>query len=358
MKHKRVFFLTGATGLVGSYLLKIFLEKGHKVYALSRRKGGKSAHDRVVDKLKFWGGPAAAGQRNLRVVEGDVCFKDLGITRDQRNRLIKETDEIFHSAAITDLNWPYEKIRKVNVGGTRHILEFARVCAKKGVLKKVNHISTACVYGDYTGVFAENDLGVGQKFGNTYTKTKFEAEKLVGKFRKRGLWVDIFRPPVVVGSSRNGKTFQLKHIYQFLYLCKLEIFDNLPLKEANLSIVSIDELAQAIYILSQRGGEVNKNYHPFPNGMIPVRKIINLLYSTVKFKKPRYVRYENFNLSGLSPVQKIILQDGVLSVNFKTRIDSRYTNSVLKRYNFIFQKHDNVLLTKVARYSFSRKIHS
>ena len=133
MERKRVFFLTGATGLVGSYLLKIFLEKGHKVYALSRRKGGKSAYGRVADVLKFWGGPAVARQRSLRVVEGDVCFKDLGISQAERRRLIKETDEIFHCAAITDLNWPYEKIKKVNVGGTRHILDFAWICAKKGV---------------------------------------------------------------------------------------------------------------------------------------------------------------------------------------------------------------------------------
>lgn len=339
MEHKRVFFLTGATGLVGSYLLKIFLEKGHKVYALSRGKDGKSAYGRVADVLKFWGGPAVKRQGNLRVVEGDVCFKDLGITRVQGNRLIKETDEIFHSAAITDLNWPYEKIKKVNVGGTRHILEFARVCAKKGVLKKVNHISTACVYGDYTGVFAENDLDVGQKFGNTYTRTKFEAEKLVENFRKKGLWVDIFRPPVVVGSSRDGRTFQLKHIYQLISLCRLEIFDVLPLRRARISIVPIDQLAEAIYIIARETKEKNKNYHPFCNKMVFLDKIIEAARAVKKFKKPKFVYPKDFDIESFSPSRKMILRDTISSMSFKGVLDSSATESILKKMGFVSLKN-------------------
>ena len=48
MKKKKTIFLTGATGLLGSYLLKILIEKGHKVYALVRSKNNKSAEDRVL----------------------------------------------------------------------------------------------------------------------------------------------------------------------------------------------------------------------------------------------------------------------------------------------------------------------
>ena len=39
--NKKIIFLTGATGLVGSYLLKVFLKDNYKVYALARNKKGK-----------------------------------------------------------------------------------------------------------------------------------------------------------------------------------------------------------------------------------------------------------------------------------------------------------------------------
>ena len=52
--NKKTIFLTGATGLVGSYLLNILLQKGDKVYVLARSKDNKNSRDRVMDILKFW----------------------------------------------------------------------------------------------------------------------------------------------------------------------------------------------------------------------------------------------------------------------------------------------------------------
>ncbi|MFA6281795.1 MAG: SDR family oxidoreductase [Candidatus Omnitrophota bacterium] len=52
-KEKNI-FLTGSTGLLGSYLLKIFLENGQKVYAPARSGKSENAYQRVIDLLKFW----------------------------------------------------------------------------------------------------------------------------------------------------------------------------------------------------------------------------------------------------------------------------------------------------------------
>jgi thioester reductase-like protein len=53
MPEKKTVFITGVTGLVGSYLLKTLLQNNHKVYALARNKENKGAKDRVVEVLKF-----------------------------------------------------------------------------------------------------------------------------------------------------------------------------------------------------------------------------------------------------------------------------------------------------------------
>ena len=163
MSQKTV-FLTGATGLVGSYLLKILLQEGYKVYVLARGKDNKNARDRVTDVLEFW--------------DKDVLSKTQ--------------------------NPPSPPFVKGGQGGFSE---------QKGKLKKVNHISTAYICGDYKGAFKEEDLDVGQKFNSTYEQSKFEAEKLVEKYRKGGLWIDVFRPPIIIGESNTGKILQFRNIY-------------------------------------------------------------------------------------------------------------------------------------------------
>jgi len=44
---KSTIFLTGATGLLGSYLLKTLLNNNCKVYCLARSKDSRSAKERV-----------------------------------------------------------------------------------------------------------------------------------------------------------------------------------------------------------------------------------------------------------------------------------------------------------------------
>ncbi len=66
--------------------------------------------------------------------------------------------------------------RRVNVGGTRTVIELAR---DAGRLARVVHWSTAMVSGDRHGTIYEEDLDAGQHFHNAYERTKYEAEQLV-----------------------------------------------------------------------------------------------------------------------------------------------------------------------------------
>ena len=65
--------LTGATGLVGSYLLKTLLNRNHRVYVIARKKGNLSASDRVLNSLKFWGGLSEKTiLEKIVIIEGDI----------------------------------------------------------------------------------------------------------------------------------------------------------------------------------------------------------------------------------------------------------------------------------------------
>ena len=234
---KPTIFLTGGTGLIGSYLLKIFLQAGHEVYVLVRKQGQQNCLSRITNCLNFWDkNILEEHRRSLTVLEGDISSKQLGLGSQDYFLLRKSVEEIYHCAAITAVNVPLVEIRKPNVEGTRNVLVMGKDFLKNGRLKKMNYISTAYVCGDYQGRFGETDLEMGQNFNSTYTQSKFEAEKLIHAFREQNdLWVDIYRPVLVAGELKTGKTFQLKHIYQFLHICSMNIFDSLPLHGASVS---------------------------------------------------------------------------------------------------------------------------
>ena len=69
--------LTGATGLLGRYLLKDLLLAGRKVAVLARARGPRSAADRIGAILRDW---EAEGIRldPPRILEGSLDLDDLG----------------------------------------------------------------------------------------------------------------------------------------------------------------------------------------------------------------------------------------------------------------------------------------
>jgi thioester reductase-like protein len=349
---KKIVFLTGATGLVGSYLLKLLLQEGHKVYVLARRKDNQAARTRVTEVLKFWDKNILSRKAcNLVVLDGDITKRNLGLDKQRLDILKNKAEEIFHSAAVTQFNWPLEKIRKVNVEGTRNILELADKCREKGRLNKVNHISTAYVCGDYKGIFRENDLDVGQGFNTAYEQSKFEAEKLVEEYRKRGLWIDIFRPPLVIGESNTGKTSTFKQsVYQLLHMLSLGLFDYLPGQGLSVNMVFVDDFCKSVYKISYNISSINKNYHTFNSGAIPFEIILDISSKYLNFQKPKLVSRSDFIKNKSTPAQKLLLQNNILIISNNVRLDSRMTNNVLKHYNFEFSNLNRDLFLNQLQY--------
>jgi nucleoside-diphosphate-sugar epimerase len=105
-----------------------------------------------------------------------------------------------HLAAVYDLNVPADVAQRINVDGTRNVLDFVEGAPH---LKRFGHVSTCAVSGDFEGTFTEDDFEKGQAFANHYEKTKYSAEKMVRE-RRDTLPTVIFRPGYVVGDSRTG----------------------------------------------------------------------------------------------------------------------------------------------------------
>ncbi len=135
------------------------------------------------------------------IVEGDIVQPDLGLgaAAELKARIV----EIFHLAAIYDLSVARELAMRVNVKGTRHMLEFAARCPK---LRRFQYVSTCYVSGRFPGTFTEDMLEEGQTFNNFYEETKYLAAVEVQRAMRGGLPATVYRPAVVVGDSTSGAT--------------------------------------------------------------------------------------------------------------------------------------------------------
>src|SRR5262245_56042752 len=167
--------LTGATGLLGRYLLRNLLSRGAEVAVLARDSAAGTCYRRIDELLAWWEESLGARLPRPVVLPGDVCRPGLGLTPGARRWLGRRCAAVVHAAAHVGFRpTPDGEPWKTNVEGTRHVLE---LCAEAGA--PLHHVSTAFVCGDRAGPVREDELDLGQAFHNDYEKSKCEAEALV-----------------------------------------------------------------------------------------------------------------------------------------------------------------------------------
>lgn len=199
-------FLTGGTGFTGSFLAVELLKKGYPVVFLSRPTDKLSGSERVrqvLDWHNFTGG-------NFEVVEGQITEPHLGLNDGDYARLLETVDEIWDCAAETSFS---ERGRRqseaVNVKGTRNVLNLA----VEGKCQFFHFMSTAYVAGKRHGVCQE-DFEIQTDFYNVYEETKYKAEQSVlATCKEAGIRASIYRPSIIYGESKSGKSLQFKAMY-------------------------------------------------------------------------------------------------------------------------------------------------
>ncbi|MDP2923724.1 MAG: SDR family oxidoreductase [Candidatus Omnitrophota bacterium] len=349
MDKKRTVFITGATGLLGSYLLKILLESGHKVYALARSRKDESAKKRVDDLLSFWNSSIpSVYSKNLIVIDGDITSRDFGLEQKNILDLLKsEIEIIFHCAALTAFKAQLQILEKINVIGTKNIFNFALGCKK---IKKINHVSTAFVVGNKTGVnFNEGMLKLGQGFYNHYEWTKYEAETIVEDYKKKGLQITIFRPSLIIGESSDGKTNNFNFFYEPHRFFSQGLYEDFPMNlECSLNLINIDTAAKAILLLGDRDESVT--YHIVSPEDTNNYFFAKLSSNYFNFKIPKFVPLEKFYFDKWTATQKMLAEPFIPYCNYKNKFISSYTQNTLKEYKFEYPKIDSNNLLKTFEY--------
>jgi len=349
-------FITGATGFLGSLIIKEILSSSEDmVHVLVRDKYATLGKSRLVSLLDRLTGEEELGKNSrerIKTWKGDVTHKDLGLNKEALEELIPTLNTIYHSAAATDLNAPLQKAEKINAQGTQNLLDFATACKEKGRLKKVNHLSTAYIAGSKTCIFKEDNLDIGQSFNNTYEESKFEAEKIVNEYRRNGLDVDIFRPGIILGRYTDGRTTNYKMFYQPLHFFSMELFDRIPARgHSKANLINVDIAARAIFLISTRSNKQSTNYHIVSPKSPNLDFILQEASEFFGFRKPDFVKPEDMDLDKeYSFIKRRMIKPYIPYFNYLTEFTMENTLAALKKEKFTFPEFDKANLKKLFEY--------
>ena len=232
--------LTGATGAVGSDLLRRLAARADLTVNVIVRRNGKAPVERVRALLHH-----AEISASVNVVEGDISAGgNLGVRDDRLRELQRETTHIIHSAGSTAFTLPLADARRANVDGSGNVLQFARGCP---ALECGAFLSTVYVSGKRCGEFAESDFGDnGLGFVNSYEESKAEMEETI-RAAMAALPLILVRLSTVVGDATTGRVTHfntIHHAVRLLYSGLAPMIPGDP--DEPVDIVSSDFVAEAV----------------------------------------------------------------------------------------------------------------
>jgi thioester reductase-like protein len=252
-----VALFTGFPGFLGARLLPRLLELSPgAVFKCLVQEKFLGLAKRELEQIEA---THAHTRGRIALVLGDITRERLGIEAAEAKVLQRQITSAYHLAAIYDLAVKRDVGMKINVEGTRRVLEFLAECS---AFDRLHYISTAYVSGTAVGLYRETDLDVGQSFKNYYEETKFLAEVEVVRV---GLPAVIYRPGIVVGDSRTGETAKFDGPYFALRamtrLPSPGVFMKVGSGQRRVSLVPVDFVIEALAHLAQVKDAVGRTYH-------------------------------------------------------------------------------------------------
>ncbi|OGC80209.1 MAG: hypothetical protein A2W07_08295 [candidate division Zixibacteria bacterium RBG_16_43_9] len=223
-------FITGATGFIGTHLVRRLAQTEHKLYCLVRKTSN-------IHYLKELG---------VTLITGDVT------DRDSLLQGMKSCDWVVNLANIYSFWEPDNRVfRRVNVEGTRNVLESA---LETGV-SKVLHISTAGIYGKPADSPFTEESPVGPVRFSQYFQTKYEGDLIAWEFfEKKRLPLLMVYPGAVLGPGDPKATGK--------YILDL-INRRLPARvfeDSVLTWVHVKDVAEAIVKALEKENNLGEKY--------------------------------------------------------------------------------------------------
>ena len=336
------YFVTGATGFIGKRLVKALLARRGSTVHFLVRPGSES---KLAALYSYWG----VSKVRAKPVSGDLTAKKLGVSAADLKALKGQIDGVYHLAAVYDLGADEDSQVRVNIEGTRNMVEFAKAIDAG----HVHHVSSIAAAGLYEGVFREDMFDEAEGLDHPYFMTKHESEKIVRKECKVS-WT-VYRPALVVGDSTTGEMDKIDGPYYFFKLIQ-RMRQLLPpwlpsvgLEGGRINIVPVDFVVKALdHISHSKQALASKCFHLVDPQGYRVGDVLDIFAKAAHAPKmnvfvnaallgfiPRSVKK---GLMALAPVRRVykavmkdlgLPEDMLTFVNFPTRYDCREMQAAL-----------------------------
>jgi NAD(P)-dependent dehydrogenase (short-subunit alcohol dehydrogenase family) len=335
------YFVTGATGFIGRFLVSNLLRRKGTIHVLVRKDSQKKLES--VAKRMGW------DMKRIVPVTGDMTAPRCGLTAAQVRVLNGKIKHFFHLAAIYDLQASAESQQAANIQGTQHALDLAAAIGAGSF----HHASSIAAAGLYPGVFREDMFDEAEGLDEPYLRTKHESERLVRE-EKRFKW-RIYRPGMVVGHSQTGEMDKIDGPYYFFTLIK-KLRELLPpwmpvlgIEGGRVNIVPVDFVADAMDHIAHKPKLDGHTFHLTDPEPMRVGEVLNTFaraghapQMTMRIDArmfafvPGSVRMAVGNLPPVRRFVGMLLKDfripkAVLKfVTYPTRFDNRETERALR----------------------------
>ena len=259
-------FLTGATGFLGSFLLRELLRQTQAdIYCLVRSSSKEQAKNKLqrnLESYSLWN--ESLSSRVIPVV-GDLSQPLFGLSAQSFQRLASQIDIIYHCGAWVHFIYSYSTLKPVNVLGTQEVLRLATQIK----VKPVHYISTTSVFPSvgYSGskiIREDDDLVLdhnGSLYGG-YPQSKWVAEKIVRIASSRGLPICIYRPGSIAGDSRTGIANTDDYVCRTLKGCiQIGCLQKNIIMDVFNTLLPVDYVSRAIFYLSRQEELSGKTFH-------------------------------------------------------------------------------------------------
>ena len=223
-------FITGATGFIGSHLIKRMAQTEHEVICLVRKTSN-------VSHLEELG---------VSMITGDVTDKN-SLLQGMRG-----CQWVINLANIYTFWEPDKQVyTDVNVEGTRKVME----CALELGVSKVVHVSTGGIYGKPADCPFCEDSAVGPVRFSEYFRTKYQGDLIAWELhQKKGLPLVMVYPAAVLGPGDPKPSGQ--------YI-KDVMFGRLParvLEDSILTWVHVRDVAEVIFRAAEKENNIGQKY--------------------------------------------------------------------------------------------------
>jgi thioester reductase-like protein len=246
MPNRETLFITGFPGFIANRLLARLARRDCDFILLVQPSLVSQAR-KEIDRITHLCGRSA---NDFQIVEGDISQPRLALSDVDLELVQQDTTRVFHLAAVYDLAVPHDIAMRVNAGGTRNVVDLARLIPN---LRQFHHVSTCYVAGKREGVILETELKHDAGYRNFYEESKYLAELEVDS-AKNELPITIHRPSVVCGDSQTGETGKYDGVYYLIhYLLRwpsvLSLL-NIGNHVVSLNLVPVDFVVDAMAALT------------------------------------------------------------------------------------------------------------